>query len=154
MLALYGVNLGRVVNLPSGGGGSPKFSTTPVFTPFQADPRNAFQTAPTPPKGTLVVPPLSPTPRPPMPPVTPSAPSLPPVIITTSPPPPVPLDPPQEVPGAGPHIVPDPSGAGASSADWYNLFDPNAFAWWKPVILAVGIAAFGGAIIAALRHKH
>lgn len=109
------------------------------------------------PKGQTRIPPPSMT-NPPKPTANvPIAPSVPPVIVTTMPAPVV-TPPVQEVPGAGPVVVatttPDSGGVMVSTQTaWWNLFDPNAFSWWKPVVVAAGIALFGGAILSALSRK-
>lgn len=73
---------------------------------------------------------------------------LPPVVYpTTSTPPNAPANPVQEIPGAGP-VATD-----VSPTQWWNLFDPASFAWWKPVLVSSAIALFGGAVLAALAAK-
>lgn len=99
-----------------------------------------------PPTGSIVT-----APPPPMPPFPPASAPLPPdvIITTSSPPSSVPIGPDATVPGAGPHITVTPGQNGV----WYDLFDPASFRWWKPVLLAGGIALFGGAILALFKRK-
>ena len=76
-------------------------------------------------------------------------PPAPPILVAPPPDAPQPV---QEIPGAGPVatiITPDvgpPSGP-------FNIFSAENFTWWKPVLLATGIALFGGAILSIFRSR-
>lgn len=78
-----------------------------------------------------------------------------PAVLVT--PPPLPVPPPvedipvgpSEQPGAGPHITVTPSLPGGP----FDIFSAESFKWWKPVLIATGIALFGGTILAIFRTR-
>lgn len=91
-------------------------------------------------------------------PVAPVPPS-PPYLVTQPPmPPPLPVDtipigpgeqPAPEQPGAGPHITMSPNLPGGP----FDIFSADSFRWWKPVLIATGLALFGGTVLAIFRTR-